>query len=73
MPRFDESSDAQTDQQPNRPNGHDVRLEIMAIQAMSIEEIDERIAALRCDIARLEAERSTKEASRHAADAVFKR
>jgi uncharacterized small protein (DUF1192 family) len=39
---------------------------------LSIEEIDERIAALRLEIQRLETQRAEKEDSRRAANAFFK-
>ncbi|KPQ11027.1 MAG: putative small protein containing a coiled-coil domain [Saliniramus fredricksonii] len=42
------------------------------LSTLSIEEIDERIAALRQEITRLEQMRAQKQASKSAADAVFK-
>jgi len=42
------------------------------LDLLSIEEIEERIALLRAEIERLEAQRSMKAASRRAADAFFK-
>lgn len=43
------------------------------LSLLSVDELDERIAALQAEIARLEAARHAKEASRRAADAFFKR
>jgi uncharacterized small protein (DUF1192 family) len=43
------------------------------LDSLSIEEIDERIGLLRAEIDRLQTQRLTKEASRQAADAFFKR
>ncbi len=42
------------------------------LSTLSIEEIDERIAVLRQEITRLEQMRTEKQASKSAADAVFK-
>ena len=42
------------------------------LSRLSVEEIDARIAALKAEIVRLEAARAQKEASRAAADAVFR-
>ncbi|MCC5976651.1 MAG: DUF1192 domain-containing protein [Salinarimonas sp.] len=42
------------------------------LTTLSIEEIDERIHVLREEIARLEEMRSQKQASKSAADAIFK-
>jgi uncharacterized small protein (DUF1192 family) len=43
------------------------------LDRLSIGELDERIEALRQEIARLEAQRAAKNASRAGADAFFKR
>lgn len=43
-----------------------------ALDAMSVDELDERIALLQREIARLEEARVLREATRRAADAVFK-
>lgn len=43
------------------------------LSALSVGELGERIALLREEIARLEAERDAKGATRSAADALFKR
>jgi uncharacterized small protein (DUF1192 family) len=42
------------------------------LDALSVHELDERVALLREEIARLEAARAAKQASRSAADAFFK-
>jgi len=42
------------------------------LSALSIEELDERVALLQAEIARLNEARAGKEASRHAASAFFK-
>ena len=43
------------------------------LSLLSVDELDERIAALQAEIARLEAARHAKESSRRAADAFFNR
>ena len=43
------------------------------LDAVSVGELGERVALLRAEIARIEAEIARKQASRSAADAVFKR
>jgi uncharacterized small protein (DUF1192 family) len=43
------------------------------LDAISVDELRERIAALQGEVARIEAEIARKQASRSAADAVFKR
>lgn len=40
---------------------------------LSVDELAERIELLRAEIERLEADRARKQASRNAADAIFKR
>jgi uncharacterized small protein (DUF1192 family) len=52
-----------------RPVGHDVGQDL---SMLSIDEIDERIALLEREIARLKEARSKKEESRAAASAFFK-
>ena len=42
------------------------------LSLLSVHELDERIAALRAEIARLEEARARKQASKSAADAFFK-
>ncbi|WP_127142518.1 DUF1192 domain-containing protein [Pelagibacterium montanilacus] len=44
----------------------------MVLDTMSVDEIDERIALLRGEIERLQAERVRKAAGREAAESVFK-
>jgi uncharacterized small protein (DUF1192 family) len=44
-----------------------------ALDTLSVEDLAERIALLRREIARLEAARAAKESARGAADAFFKR
>jgi uncharacterized small protein (DUF1192 family) len=44
-----------------------------ALDALSVDELNERIAILRAEIARLEAARDGKSASRAAADAFFRK
>ena len=43
------------------------------LDALSVDELDERIALLRAEIARLETAREGKSASRAAADAFFRK
>ncbi|MCJ2015748.1 DUF1192 domain-containing protein [Methylobacterium sp. J-076] len=43
------------------------------LDALSLSDLDERIALLRAEIARIEAARAAKEAAQSSADAVFKR
>ncbi|MCO5161907.1 MAG: DUF1192 domain-containing protein [Mesorhizobium sp.] len=43
------------------------------LAALSVGELEERIGLLRTEIARLEAEKAAKGATRSAADALFKR
>ena len=42
------------------------------LSKLSVEELDERIAALKAEIARIEADLAAKRSSRAAADSVFK-
>ena len=42
------------------------------LYTLSVEDLDERIAALQAEIARLEAEKQSKKSSRDAAHAFFK-
>ncbi len=44
-----------------------------ALDTLSVDDLRERIAALRAEIVRLETAMDAKQASRHAADAFFKR
>jgi uncharacterized small protein (DUF1192 family) len=57
------------DAKPVRKPAHEIGQDLALL---SIEEIEERIALLRTEIARLETARSAKQASRAAADSVFK-
>ena len=43
------------------------------LDVVSVDELGERVALLRAEIARIEAEIARKQASRSAADAIFKR
>jgi len=52
-----------------RPTSHELGQDLTTL---SVDELDERIAVLRREIERLEAARAAKEASRKAADGVFK-
>lgn len=55
---------------PKRPPTHEVG---QVLDALSVGELDERIALLRVEIERLEAARRAKEAAGSAAQAFFKR
>ena len=52
-----------------RPTSHELGQDLTTL---SVDELDERIAVLRREIERLEAAKAAKEASRKAADGVFK-
>ncbi len=52
-----------------RPTAHELGQELATL---SVDELDERIAVLRREIERLESAKAAKEASRKAADGVFK-
>jgi uncharacterized small protein (DUF1192 family) len=52
-----------------RPTAHELGQDL---SALSVDELEERIALLRREIERLEAAKAAKEASRKAADGVFK-
>lgn len=54
---------------PKKPVGHDIGCDL---STMSAEELLARIALLRGEIERLEAERARKEAGKRAADSFFK-
>jgi len=58
------------DDRPKQTISHEIGQDL---SLLSVGEIDERVALLRAEIGRLEADRAKKEASRSAADAVFKR
>lgn len=53
-----------------KPKGHEVG---MPIDTMSVEELEERIALLRDEIARLERSIAARRDTRAAADSLFKR
>lgn len=52
-----------------KPTAHEIGQDLSLI---SVGELDERIAALEAEIARLKADRAAKVASRSAAESVFK-
>lgn len=53
-----------------RPKSHEIGQDL---SLLSVDELDERMAMLRAEIARLDEARTAKLASRAAADAFFKR
>ena len=57
------------DEEIKKPKGHEVG---MVLDAMSVEELSERIALLEGEILRLKAAIDSRGASRKAADAAFK-
>jgi len=58
------------DDRPKKKMSHEIGQDL---SLLSVGEIDERIALLRLEIDRLIADRARKEASRSAADSVFRR
>lgn len=58
------------EERPRRKLSHEIGQELALL---SVAELDERIGLLRDEIARLEAARAAKQASRSAADQFFKR
>ncbi|MGE0564006.1 MAG: DUF1192 domain-containing protein [Pseudolabrys sp.] len=64
MPAFDDED------RPKKKLSHEIGQELTLL---SVEELSERIALLRDEISRLEADIAKKKASRSAADDVFKR
>jgi uncharacterized small protein (DUF1192 family) len=64
MPAIDE------DDRPKKKISHEIGQELALL---SVKELDERIALLREEIARLEADQTRKQASRNAADQFFKK
>jgi uncharacterized small protein (DUF1192 family) len=64
MPAIDE------DDRPKKKISHEIGQELALL---SVKELDERIALLREEIARLEADKTRKQASRNAADQFFKK
>lgn len=57
------------DDEVKKPQGHEVG---MPIDTMSVEELEERIAMLRGEIARLEQAIAARKNTRAAADSLFK-
>ena len=58
------------DDRPKKPLAHAIGQDLALL---SVGELTDRVALLRAEIARLEAAITAKEASRSAADSVFKR
>ncbi|SDA20715.1 Uncharacterized small protein, DUF1192 family [Methylobacterium sp. UNC378MF] len=58
------------DDRPRKALVHEIG---QALDTLSLGDIDERVALLRAEIARLEAARAAKQAAQGAADAFFKR
>ncbi|RFB81358.1 DUF1192 domain-containing protein [Methylovirgula sp. 4M-Z18] len=68
MSRFDD--DNPFDPAPRKkPASHEIG---QPLDTLSVDELEERIALLREEIARLEAAKTAKEASKHAAASFFK-
>ena len=61
------------DEDPDRPAPKPRHAVGEPLDAVSVDELRERVALLRDEIARIEAEVARKQASRSAADAFFKR
>jgi uncharacterized small protein (DUF1192 family) len=57
------------DEEVRKPRGHEVG---MVLDAMSVEELTDRIAMLESEISRLKAAIDSKQKSKSAADAFFK-
>ena len=64
MPAFDEED------RPKKKLAHEIGQDLTLL---SVKELDERVALLKEEIARLEADKVTKQAQRSAADQFFKR
>jgi uncharacterized small protein (DUF1192 family) len=64
MPAIDE------DDRPKKKISHEIGQELALL---SVKELDERMALLRDEIARLDADKARKQASRNAADQFFKK
>ncbi|XYD08482.1 DUF1192 domain-containing protein [Methylobacterium sp. NMS12] len=58
------------DDRPRKAVGHEIG---QPLDTLSLGDLDERVALLRAEIARLEAARAAKQAAQGAADAFFKR
>ncbi|MGN6548853.1 MAG: DUF1192 domain-containing protein [Pararhizobium sp.] len=57
------------DERPRRKQEHEIGSDL---SLLSVDELDARIALLKAEIERLEAERTSKGASRSAADKLFR-
>ncbi|SDN99195.1 Uncharacterized small protein, DUF1192 family [Methylobacterium phyllostachyos] len=58
------------DDRPRKAVSHEIG---QPLDTLSLSDLDERIALLRAEIARIEAARAAKQAAQGAADAFFKR
>ncbi|SEG26631.1 Uncharacterized small protein, DUF1192 family [Methylobacterium sp. 190mf] len=58
------------DDRPRKAAAHEIG---QPLDTLSLGDLDERVALLRAEIARLEAARAAKQAAQGAADAFFKR
>ncbi len=58
------------DDRPKKKVAHEIGQDLTLL---SVRELDERVALLQSEIARLEANKAGKQASRHAADQFFKK
>jgi uncharacterized small protein (DUF1192 family) len=58
------------DDRPRKPATHEIG---QSLDTLSLSDLDERIALLRAEIARIEAVRAAKAAAQDSADAFFKR
>ena len=61
---------ADDDEQPKKKIAHEIGQELTLL---SVGELDERVALLKEEIARLEADKAKKQATKSAADQFFKR
>ena len=57
------------DEEVKKPKGHEIG---MVLDAMSVDELTDRIALLESEIARLRAAIDSKQKSKSAADSIFK-
>ena len=64
MPAIDD------EERPKKKIAHEIGQELTLL---SVRELDERVALLKEEIARLEADKAKKQAQRSAADQIFKR
>jgi uncharacterized small protein (DUF1192 family) len=58
------------DDRPKKKISHEIGQDL---SLLSVKELDERVALLRSEIARLEADKTGKQASRQTADQLFKK